>query len=1159
MIALNLVVVLSLAHGDYGDRATADGREPLNQASVTSRAVSAPLPETLPWTQTTAGLPWRGPRTYNATSPPTTPCPAWQQCRATPSCQVCLAAIGPYVGTASVLLDVLNMRQLPVELLGALQGNASCADTGAQDVIIDTLTELFYSQECAHLARVYPNDCAVPTARCFADHQGQCGACLSTIYNGSMGSAAALNSSACLATNATLKQHLAQSCRTFPRCTWSKAACTNSSSCNTCLGMLWQGNVDGAVQSCPDGETQDLLDAAIESCAVGSTSCSYWQHRCADDAVCHDCLAAMSYGESQAAIVAGSLSPSCGMVRRNASLIQLLSRTFWDCPSPSSCPARTSYCVLSNEQCTACLNGSLPQSSETCQALLNASGYDVQYGCWCPVGPLARQNSLVIATSVVGSVSVVACLVVILLIVAHRRDVTSMHARIVLGLMVTSIAFSTGNAIPANLVFETGPSCSMYVMSLNTISFVRALWIGGKFGTVCYEIFIIGASTWALTGGMRRMSIQVEAVMHLLCMIALVGAFVGFLAQVHEDHGYTETAMQDTVYNQFTHLDSTDDLDDDEVDASDKAYARGKAQYDQVLATMLFVWNGFAGGAFVGWLVFRFSHFRLLQSWHKEMEASISSERDDEWAATRRAAYRTRRMTLEYHRAAYAEVARPLEPYVFVLLCFAVPAVFMSVPYCVSRSKAEFLHYGVVGPRNVTGHNMSGSGVFATCSLWCELIISFRSLATVIVFFASQERRAELWDIRRVWSLLVARLCGCRLGRSGASGRKHVYHAMGRAGSNASGTHIYDDDYDVELLQPSPSSSDPAVNHDVNTMHNTSGTTDTAAWQIAADDVELLHKRADGAFGVVWEARWSKQPHQHVAVKLLKSAITDEEGDLLDPLAEQDFVAEVAMLCRIRHVNVVEFHGCGRTATGQAFICTELMKLGSLRDLLLDNERALPWPTRFSIALQLSLGMEHLHSVPVVHRDLKSANVLVDEAENGHIVTKVADFGSSRRLRPPRARVVFSAFTGTARVVSASDSDTTFSETGVSVDVLHDAHGTMTKAVGTPLWMAPEVFRGDTRYGGAVDVYSFGIILWEIAMRQTPWSRIAELDGMDQFLQLNDALKKGLRPEISKAVAMAHPSYVDIMQRCWAGDPADRPTFASTSTELSACLRATSQ
>jgi serine/threonine protein kinase len=118
-----------------------------------------------------------------------------------------------------------------------------------------------------------------------------------------------------------------------------------------------------------------------------------------------------------------------------------------------------------------------------------------------------------------------------------------------------------------------------------------------------------------------------------------------------------------------------------------------------------------------------------------------------------------------------------------------------------------------------------------------------------------------------------------------------------------------------------------------------------------------------------------------------------------------------------------------------------------------------------------------------------------------------------------------------------------------------DAHGTMTKGAGTLLWMAPEVFRGDQRYTKAVDVYSFGMVLWELATRKLPWFEELPSGQAGFFNDLNCALQQNRRPTIPDNVLTEHESFVAVMQRCWAGDPADRPTFLQAASDLAACLR----
>ena len=105
---------------------------------------------------------------------------------------------------------------------------------------------------------------------------------------------------------------------------------------------------------------------------------------------------------------------------------------------------------------------------------------------------------------------------------------------------------------------------------------------------------------------------------------------------------------------------------------------------------------------------------------------------------------------------------------------------------------------------------------------------------------------------------------------------------------------------------------------------------------------------------------------------------------------------------------------------------------------------------------------------------------------------------------------------------------------------------TMTKGVGTPLWMAPELFVGGTKYGPEVDVYSFGMILWELTTRRVPWADdITETRYLQFFAALESAHKQGRRPMIGSDVVRAHPRFTLLLQECWVNDPQSRPTFAA--------------
>jgi len=131
------------------------------------------------------------------------------------------------------------------------------------------------------------------------------------------------------------------------------------------------------------------------------------------------------------------------------------------------------------------------------------------------------------------------------------------------------------------------------------------------------------------------------------------------------------------------------------------------------------------------------------------------------------------------------------------------------------------------------------------------------------------------------------------------------------------------------------------------------------------------------------------------------------------------------------------------------FIVTEFVAGGDLRKLL-KGDAELHWTTRFKIALDICYALCFLHSKHVLHRDLKSKNVLIEE---GSYKAKVCDFGFAREY-----------------------------------NTLDKNQNMVTFKVGTDTWMAPEVLMGQN-YDSAADVYSFGIVLFEMLTREKPPKR----------------------------------------------------------------------
>jgi hypothetical protein len=164
------------------------------------------------------------------------------------------------------------------------------------------------------------------------------------------------------------------------------------------------------------------------------------------------------------------------------------------------------------------------------------------------------------------------------------------------------------------------------------------------------------------------------------------------------------------------------------------------------------------------------------------------------------------------------------------------------------------------------------------------------------------------------------------------------------------------------------------------------------------DPQEIFLQRiiGSGTFGRVWSARWRSAS---VAVKefVFAQAAVAGKSSMQQKIVEE-IIGEAGMMAILRHPNVLQLFGCSLTAQA-IWIVSELCSLGSLRQMLDDNDRVLPLDVRLSLALQVAEGMTYLNKQNIVHRDLKSLNILVHEtfidAEEASLSSKRAD-GSER-------------------------------------------------------------------------------------------------------------------------------------------------------------------
>ncbi|KAL5196671.1 hypothetical protein ABZP36_000183 [Zizania latifolia] len=253
----------------------------------------------------------------------------------------------------------------------------------------------------------------------------------------------------------------------------------------------------------------------------------------------------------------------------------------------------------------------------------------------------------------------------------------------------------------------------------------------------------------------------------------------------------------------------------------------------------------------------------------------------------------------------------------------------------------------------------------------------------------------------------------------------------------------------------------------------------TDVWEVDPRLLKFARKIASGSVGDLYHGTYCSQD---VAIKVLKP-----ERVSVDMLRE--FAQEVYIMKKVRHKNVVQFIGA---CTRPPILCivTEFMRGGSIFDFLYNFRGTFQLHDVLRIASDVSKGMNYLHQINIIHRDLKTANLLMDDQ-----VVKVADFGVAR---------------------------------------VKDQSGVMTAETGTYRWMAPEVIE-HLPYDHRADVFSFGIVLWELLTGKLPYEDMTPLQAAVAVVQ------KDLRPTIPSDT---HPTLADLLQKCWQKDPALRPTFA---------------
>jgi len=273
-------------------------------------------------------------------------------------------------------------------------------------------------------------------------------------------------------------------------------------------------------------------------------------------------------------------------------------------------------------------------------------------------------------------------------------------------------------------------------------------------------------------------------------------------------------------------------------------------------------------------------------------------------------------------------------------------------------------------------------------------------------------------------------------------------------------------------------------------------------------DVVLGKKIGSGGFKDVYKGTYQEN---EIAVAVVR---TDKFSD--DDM--NDLENEVSLLKTLRHDNIVRFIGIAQVHEDsegeesplpspklhQLYILTEFCKFGDLSDYM--NSRQKPsWQRQLNLLYDIAFGCAYLHNrrPAIIHRDLKSCNILIDKEERA----KIADFGLSKVRKKVKAR--------------------------------------MHTVVGTINWQAPEIWQNNPQYTEKIDVYACGLIFWEVLQ----WGKTFPYAEMTDYQIYEQVGKKKKRPSL--AGLKSYPNeFIELMQRMWDHDPDVRPDMTTVAQKL---------
>ncbi|RLN55662.1 hypothetical protein BBJ28_00008978 [Nothophytophthora sp. Chile5] len=269
---------------------------------------------------------------------------------------------------------------------------------------------------------------------------------------------------------------------------------------------------------------------------------------------------------------------------------------------------------------------------------------------------------------------------------------------------------------------------------------------------------------------------------------------------------------------------------------------------------------------------------------------------------------------------------------------------------------------------------------------------------------------------------------------------------------------------------------------------------DLLALQVNLEDITDIRVIGSGGFGVVWLVKYRNSAF--LASKRIRAEMGKRERT-------EAFVEEIKLVSRLDHPNIVAFVGVAWSIEADLQALFEFIENGDLRLYLSAPTLHRHWTRlKFQLAIDVIEALVYVHSFtpPLVHRDLKSRNVLI----SAEMRAKLTDFGVSR---------------------------------------FRSSDGTMTLGIGTSRWLAPEVISGSSTYDQSADIFSFGVLLSEFDTHALPYEDVKGKHGnkLEDVAILQMVASGSLRPTFRSSCP---PTVRSLAMKCMAQEPRARPVAA---------------